>query len=84
MPTILQKPMTESKFDLYSSGMNALHNVLGTVDTEELISFLKSDQFDYTKWQRHHFDDKTPEQINTEATIYVTEHPYTGDPSTII
>ena len=56
MPTILQKPMTESM----------------------------SDQFDYTKWQRHHFDDKTPEQISTEATIYVTENPYTGDPSTII
>lgn len=84
MPTILQKPETTSKFDLYSRGMKALHNILGTVDTEEFISFVKSDQFDYTKWQRDHFDAKTSEQISAEATAYVTEHPYKGDPATII
>ena len=80
----MQKPVTVSKFDLYSRGMHALHNILGTVDAEEFISLVKSDQFDYTKWQRQHFDQKTPEQISAEAEAYVTEHPYTGDPSTII
>ncbi len=79
-----QKPTTVSKFDLYSRGMQALHNILGTVDTEEFISMVKSDQFDYTKWQRQHFDQKTPEQISAEAEAYVTAHPYTGNPSTII
>ena len=62
----------------------SLKNKVGTVDTEEFISFVKSDQFDYTKWQRDHFDAKTPEQISAEATAYVTEHPYAGDPATII
>ena len=80
----MQKPGTVSKFDLYSRGMHALHNILGTVDAEEFISLVKSDQFDYTKWQRQHFDQKTPEQISAEAEAFVTEHPYTGDPSTII
>lgn len=84
MPTMLQKPINVSKFDLYSRGMQALHSMLGTVDTEEFISFVKSDQFDYTKWQRDHFDAKPPEQISAEATAYVTEHPYAGDPATII
>ena len=84
MPTMIQKPINVSKFDLYSRGMKALHSILGTVDTEEFISFIKSDQFDYTKWQRDHFDAKTPEQISSEATAYVTEHPYAGDPATII
>ena len=42
------------------------------------------DQFDYTKWQRQHFDAKTPEQISAEAGAYVSKHPYTGDASTII
>ena len=84
MPTMLQKPINLSKFDLYSRGMQALHSVLGTVDTEEFISFVKSDQFDYTKWQRQHFDAKTPEQISNEAEAYVTEHPYSGDPASVI
>ncbi len=73
-----------NKFDLYSRGMQALHSILGTVDTEEFISLVKSEQFDYTRWQREHFDKKTPEQISQEAEAYVTAHPYTGDSSTII
>ena len=48
-----------NKFDLYSRGMQALHSILGTVDTEEFISLVKSEQFDYTRWQREHFDKKT-------------------------
>ncbi len=79
-----QNPISVNKFDLYSRGMQALHNILGTVDTEEFISLVKSEQFDYTKWQREHFDQKTTEQISAEAEAYVTEHPYTGDSSTII
>ena len=42
------------------------------------------ERFDYTKWQRDHFDMKTPEQISAEATAYVTKHPYAGDPASII
>ena len=84
MITTQRKPTNIRKFDLYSRGMRALHNVLGTVDTEEFISLVKSDQFDYTEWQKQHFDKKTAEHISEEAEAYVTEHPYTGDPSTII
>ena len=80
----LDKPITVNRFDLYSRGMQALHAILGTVDTEEFISLVKSDQFDYTTWQRQHFDAKTPEQISAEAEAYVTKHPYTGNASTVI
>ena len=73
-----------NKFDLYSRGMRTLHDILGSVDAEEFISMVKSDQFDYTKWQRQHFDQKTPEQISMEAEKYVLEHPYKGDPATVI
>ena len=83
-----------TKTDAYTANMNQTENLndgvdwlrqkFGDVGTELFISLIIREKFDYTKWQRHHFDDKTPEQISTEATIYVTEHPYTGDPSTII
>ena len=59
----------------------AMHNVL---ETEEFISPDKNNQFDYTEWQRQHFDKKTAEQIRAEAEAYVIEHPYAGDSSTII
>ena len=79
-----QKNISVSKFDLYNKGMQILHEMLGSVDTEEFISLIKSDQFDYTEWQRIHFDKKTPEQISSEAEAYVLAHPYQGDPATII
>ncbi len=81
---MIQNTVQVNKLDLYSRGMQALHKVLGSVDAEEFISLVKSDQFDYTTWQRQHFDQKTPEQINSEAEAYVNAHPYKGDPSTII
>jgi len=75
---------TVNKFDLYSKGMQTLHKILGAVDTEEFIAYIKSDQFDYTKWQREHFDGKTKEEISKGVRGYVTVHPYKGDPSTVI
>ena len=75
---------TANKFEIYSRGMAALNKILGIVDTEEFISLIKNDRFDYTKWQRRHFDEKTPEQISQEAKQYVTAHPYKGNPSTVI
>jgi len=80
----MEKPLAVNRFDLYNRGMQALHTMLGTVDAEEFISLVKSDQFDYTTWQRQHFDQKTPEQISAEAEAYVNAHPYLGDPFTII
>ena len=82
--TTSPNPTSVSKFELYDRGMQALRNSLGTVDAEEFISLIKSDRFDYTKWQRRHFDAKSPEQISAEAEEYIAEHPYIGDPSTII
>ena len=84
MITTQRKHANISKIDLYSRGMRALHSVLGTVETEEFNSLVKIDQFDYTEWQRQHYDKKAAEQISAEAEAYVIENPYTGDPSTII
>lgn len=54
------------------------------VAEEEFISLVKSEQFDYATWQRQHFDAKTPEQISKEAREYVKQHPYKGDPATLL
>ena len=56
-----------NKLELYSRGMRGLRELLGLVDAEEFIALVKSEQFDYTVWQRKHFDAKTPEQIRRRS-----------------
>jgi hypothetical protein len=43
--------------------MNVLIENLGEVDAERFISIVKSDNFDYTKWQRNLWKDKTNDEI---------------------
>ena len=73
-----------NKIELYSRGMRGLRELLGSVDAEEFIALVKSDQFDYTVWQRKHFDAKTPEQISREAREYTEQHPFSGDESALV
>ena len=56
-----------NKLELYSRGMRGLRELLDLVDAEEFIALVKSEQFDYTVWQRKHFDAKTPEQIRRRS-----------------
>ena len=72
------------KNELYSKGMRVLRDSLGSLDTAEFIAGVKSDRFDYTEWQRKHFDRKSPEQISSEAEDYVLRHPYTGDAASVL
>ena len=43
--------------DLLSRGMNCLVEALGVVEAEYFIAAVQRERFDYTKWQREHFDD---------------------------
>ena len=72
------------KKELYSRGMRGLRELLGSVDAEEFIALVKSEQFDYTQWQRRHFDAKTPEQISREAREYAKQHPFRGNPDALV
>ena len=41
------------------------------------------ERFDYTKWQRTHFDAKSPECIREEALAFAKNHPFTGNAARI-
>jgi hypothetical protein len=47
--------------------MNVLIENLGEVDAKRFISIVKSDNFDYTKWQRNLWKDKTIDEIYNMA-----------------
>ena len=53
--------------------MNILIEKLGIVDAARFISIIKRDNFDYTKWQRNLFPNKSIDEIYKMATDYEEE-----------
>ena len=76
--------MIANTADTLSRGMEILSQKMGIVDAEKFIFLVKTEGFDYTKWQRDFFDGKTQEELDTEMDAYFSVHPYSGDPSKII
>ena len=54
--------------------MGLLITALGAVDAERFISMVKRDTFDYTEWQREHWDDKSISEIHEAAVAYERTH----------
>ena len=73
--------MKSSNVQVLNAGMECLLSGLGTIDAERFISLVMKEQFDYTEWQREHFDRMPPETIRERALAYAEKHPYSGDPS---
>jgi hypothetical protein len=74
----------ENKIELLDRGMKCLTDTLGVLDAERFIAFVNSEQFDYTQWQRKHFDNMTADEIDKEMLEYISANPYEGDPATIV
>ena len=63
--------------EILNDGVNWLREKLGDVGTEAFISIIIREKFDYTKWRRQFFGDKTVSEINEEAAEYSRNHPFT-------
>jgi hypothetical protein len=48
-------------------GLRALVEALGTVEAERFITLILREPFDYTKWRRHLWVDKSVEEISKVA-----------------
>ncbi len=55
--------------------MKCLLEKLGVVETEQFISSIIREKFDYTTWQRQRFDDMSLDEINDAAIDYEKDHP---------
>ncbi len=53
--------------ELKLNGYKILNEKLGEVLTERFISILQREKFDYTKWQKKLWNDKTVQEISKEA-----------------
>ena len=64
--------------------MDTISKNIGTVELEAFIYYVRSQNFDYTKWQREHFDSMTPDEINRLMTEYSSTHEFCGNKAEII
>lgn len=53
--------------ELKINGYKILNDNLGEVDAERFISILQRDRFDYTKWQKKLWSDKSIGEISDDA-----------------
>ena len=63
--------------EILNDGVDWLRKKIGDVGTELFISLIIRERFDYTKWRRQFYGDKTVREINEEAADYSRDHPFT-------
>jgi hypothetical protein len=62
--------MTRTDTVLRVEAMAVLLKYLGEIDAERFIGMIKTDNFDYTEWQRNLWQDKTIDDIYTMAVEF--------------
>jgi hypothetical protein len=62
--------------EIIDKGMSCLLERLGVIETEQFISVILRERFDYTNWQRGHFDFMNSEEFNQAALRYAKQNPF--------
>ena len=62
--------------EILNDGVEWLRQKFGDVGTELFISLVIREKFDYTKWRRQFFGEKTVSEINEDAAEYSRNHPF--------
>lgn len=57
--------MTDTELKI--KGFNTLAAALGDVDAERFITLILREPFDYTKWQKHLWENRSVEDISKAA-----------------
>ena len=63
-----------SNMEIINQGMSCLLEKLGTVGTEQFISVIIREKFDYTKWQQQRFDDMNFDEFQVTAVVYAKKN----------
>ena len=76
--------MSENNIALVSRCMDILCSQVGIVDAERFIYIMRSEAFDYTKWQRDHYDNISPDEFNAAVDGFSEENEFKGSKAKII
>ena len=66
-----------SNIEVADRAITCLLREIGAFETEQFISYIIREKFDYTKWQRDHYDNIPAEEFFNAAVAYEEEHPFT-------
>lgn len=69
---------------LMNKCMDILREQVGIVEAERFVYIMRTDAFDYTEWQREHFDNMTHDEIDAEVDKHSKEHPFKGEKAVVI
>lgn len=58
--------------EVLNRGMECLLEKMGVVDAERFVFLIKTENFDYTEWQKDYFGKKSKEQIDQEMEAFFT------------
>lgn len=56
--------------EIKQEGLKILIEKMGEIEAEKFITLILREPFDYTKWQKDLWKDKTIEQLSKEAMDY--------------
>lgn len=61
--------------EIMNKGVNILLKNMGALETEQFISVIIRERFDYTKWQREFFENVSSDEFYNAAAEYDKAHP---------
>lgn len=64
--------------EIMAKGYACLEKELGYIGMERFIVEINSNCFDYTAWQREHFDKMGDEQVRRELHEFLLSHEHKG------
>ncbi len=64
--------------------MDILREQVGIVEAERFIYVMRTDAFDYTEWQKDHYDRIAPATLDAEVDKHSLQHPFKGEKATVI
>ena len=70
--------MGMTTIEVLNGGMQCLVEHLGIIEAEQFIAAVIREKFDYTKWQRDHFDAIPADVLHSAAIDYENKNPYKG------
>lgn len=76
--------MSENNIALVSRCMDILCSQVGIVDAERFIYIMRSEAFDYTKWQRDYYDNISPDELNAAVDRFSAENEFKGSKAKVI
>ncbi len=76
--------MSTNTAEVLNRGMECLLGGMTIVEAERFLFLVKTEGFDYTKWQRQYFGKQTREDMEKNMKAYFRDKPYQADPATVL